>query len=1544
MRRSANRNTRAALLLLAVFVGLLAFAAPASANYEQVPEHFGASGEGSQLGKDGSVPTAMAVNSGGVGLPAAEAGSFYVVGENKIVMRYGPGEEGEEPPFREAWGWGVGNGAGEYQRCGPAYIAEPRPAHTFPTCTFPNFGAGEEVGQFAALIGVAIDETTGDVYVRNKSQSARLHHLIEVFTATGVPVGDGFGDQGRESPVPQESIAQGPEKLHRLATTAEGAIAVDSDGVVYLDDEDFFEIDGVREARVMSFEPQQPGDYEHYVYAGRSNDMKIPKLTRRLALAGSDRLVTAAETSLSEYAHIGDGTPICQSNVLNLKAVAANARTGEVFYFSAGIDRSIHRVVCDETTGEFTQIQQPVKLSPETKSSLAVGVNASYSWGPLRPPGVVYAVDTQNRGIVSGLGDILAPAPSSPPAVLSEAVANTAVTSSTLKAQIDPRGFATGFRFQYLSEAAYEANEPNERQSLTVSATGGLLGLGFEGRHLGGAFTANLSAGSKLAEGLVAAKGVAEVHAANGTANFGGAVGKGTVIAGSKQVTATSASEGAFASGQTISGKGIPAGATIVTAAGSNLTLSVPATESEAGIALKAGTTTLSSVSASEGAFEVGQVVEGPGIGFINTRIVAVNGAELTLSKPTEKPGNGVAITAGSTTLTGAVASEGSFEPGTPISGNGIPAGTQITAVHVGSLTISRAPTKPGSAVAISSVGPAPLAAGESVEGPGIPPGTTIETAEAGKLKLSAPAESTAIGVHLRAGIPFDVSASELQSALEGLATIGEGGVSVSGGPGDETGSSPYVVEFTGTLTNQNLPQLEADASGLSGPASAGVATENDGGEGFASGASEAPAGGGELAGGGVEIASAGVSGLQPDTRYRFRVIAASECEGSEQPPCEAVGETASFRTYPSTSGSLPDERAYELVSPALKNGGEVFPADSSVSSCHRGCKPPGNLGDRFPMQSAPGGDSVAYMGFAFSPNEGTSVDNSYISHRTSAGWQTTVMSPALMNGAPLAYDDELGEGLLIQGSPQLSTTAPAGYTNIYRQRTDEPATFLPLLVSPPPNRTLGSLHLEYGGHSADFSTQLLAANDALTAATPYAPLPPDPGLAGRDLYAWRGGQLALVNVLPGNATGATGASFASESPDSHGVSGDGSRIYWQAGGHLYVRENGEFTVEVHHPGGFLTASADGSQVLLTDGCLYSLQSEACTDLTEGHGGFLGIAGIGEEGEQMSHVYFVDTSALPGAGPNERGRTAQSGKDNLYGWSESGLSFVATLPASDDAGGATPLADWAAAPGERTAEASPDGRYLAFGSTAELTGYNNVGPCQRIEGVFGAAPCTEAFLFDSATGGLSCPSCNPTGESPLGNSTLRRIHNNDSSQPQPRYLSNSGRLYFDSSDRLSPLDVNGGVEDVYEFEPDGVGSCQRQNGCVTLISPGTGAVDSNLLAVDESGKNVFFTSRERLVRTDTDELVDLYDAREGGGFPADTEGQRAECQGESCQPSPNPPAAPTPASSLFHGSGNVAPEKTKKCPKGKVRKNGKCVKKKGNKHRKHANHNRGGAK
>jgi hypothetical protein len=667
-------------------------------------------------------------------------------------------------------------------------------------------------------------------------------------------------------------------------------------------------------------------------------------------------------------------------------------------------------------------------------------------------------------------------------------------------------------------------------------------------------------------------------------------------------------------------------------------------------------------------------------------------------------------------------------------------------------------------------------------------------------------------------------------------------------------------------------------------------------------GAREAPAGGGELGSGAVGQVDTTIAGLSPDTAYRFRVVASSDCNEEGGEPCVTRGEAFTFATYPLVAPGLPDHRAYELVSPAQKHGGEVLPAQPQHGSCGYECKPKGLIA---PIQSSPDGEALSYGGLPFTPLEGADEYDAYVARRTAAGWQTTALIPSLPRGIrPLAFDQTLTTDL----------RAPEALNALELQSTSDPGSATALATGTRSYRAPSEFKLSYGGATADFSRVFFAANDALTTGSSFAPVPPDPGASGQDLYESSDGALSLVNVLPGNATVATGAAFASVSPDTHVVSADGRRVYWTAGGEIYVREDGELTREIRHAGTFLTASADGLQVLLSDGCLYSLSTEACTDLTEGRQGFQGIAGTGEEGGKLSHIYFVDTAVLPGAKLNERGQPAQSGQDNLYSWSEGGLEFIATLSVSDDEPSGL-VHDWATVPEERTAEASRNGRFLAFASLASLTGYNNVGSCGigAFDPELGTtlvtpAPCAEAYLYDSAGGRLVCASCDPTGEAPLGPTALRRTDYEHPWAPQPRYLTDEGRLYFDSVDSLSARDDNEGVEDVYEFEPQGAGkdgTCQRTAGCVFLISSGTSTVDSNLIAVDETGANVFFDTRDQLTLDDKDELLDIYDAREGGGLSSESEVARAECQGESCQPPVSAPSHQTPNSLSFMGAGNV---------------------------------------
>jgi hypothetical protein len=711
----------------------------------------------------------------------------------------------------------------------------------------------------------------------------------------------------------------------------------------------------------------------------------------------------------------------------------------------------------------------------------------------------------------------------------------------------------------------------------------------------------------------------------------------------------------------------------------------------------------------------------------------------------------------------------------------------------------------------------------------------------------------------------------------------------------------------------------------------------------------EAPLGGGFLPNStGAQGAAVTLTGLAPDTEYRFRVLATSECIAGNV--CEDAGDPETLRTYPAEAPGLHDGRVYELVSPAQKNSGQVLPAEPGIGSCGADCKP-GSSYDHFPMQSAPSGNSAVFEGTAFAPGTGVSLGNEYIARRDPVnGWQIVNLSPLQMQKEGRGYQavgEALLQALLGQAGPALTPGAPTEFKNFYVQSIPNPFALSSFLAAGPPNRPSsgeGEFKVKYAGATPDLSIIFLAANDVLTAEDPgLAPTPENGGATKFNLYEWEvaSGQLRLVNVLPGNTTSNAGASLGVEAgsefgvPSAHPVSADGSRVFWSnEAGKVFVREDAALTKEIPDPGKFLSANTDGSKVLLANGHLYDLETGTTTDLTGGKSGFQGISG---QSDDLSHVYFVDTEVLTSEEQNSEGAKAQAGKPNLYAWDGEGevatTKYVATLLAADNSGeGTVQSRTWSLFPSKRTAQASTAGQFLAFLSVAPLTGFDNSGVCRNSNG--GQELCPEIFVYDSAAGRLECASCNRTGAAPLGFSMLRLITGRGY-LPQPRYMLDSGRLYYDSQDSLSQFDTNDGVEDVYEYKPEGVPGCTREGGCVALISAGRSGIDSNFLAVDPSGENVFFTSRDRLVGADTDELIDLYDAREGGGFPFESQLPQGPCQ--DCQMPTPTPAPPLPSSQSPGGEGdNVKP----KCKKGQVKKNGRCVKK----NKKGGKSKRGGSK
>ncbi len=405
----------------------------------------------------------------------------------------------------------------------------------------------------------------------------------------------------------------------------------------------------------------------------------------------------------------------------------------------------------------------------------------------------------------------------------------------------------------------------------------------------------------------------------------------------------------------------------------------------------------------------------------------------------------------------------------------------------------------------------------------------------------------------------------------------------------------------------------------------------------------------------------------------------------------------------------------------------------------------------------------------------------------------------------------------------------------------------------------------------------------------------------------------------------------------------------------------------------YQTASADGSKIFFTDPQALTTNSTAApgkadlyecevtestvshklgcnlTDLTVDHNGGESAAVQGAvlgSSEDGSYVYFVATGVLASGG--------QSGANNLYVAKHEGTAwatrFVARLSTEDKP-------DWLTRGRvdlvNQTTRVSPSGRYLAFMSNRSLTGYNNTDVNEET----GQHADEEVFLFDASTQTVTCPSCNPSGARPRGvfdtqlagegagllvdrPETWTSTNNEGvdhwlagsipgwttidetESNYQSRYLSDSGRLFFTSADPLVPEAVGHvrnetvegkeatvGVENVYEFQPNQVGSCTAARGCVALISNAASNKESAFLDASTNGNDVFFVTAAKVLPQDEDSSYDIYDARvcgEAGCQPVPTKSQPPCNSTEECRGAAGSQQTfGTASSSTFSGPGNT---------------------------------------
>jgi hypothetical protein len=192
-----------------------------------------------------------------------------------------------------------------------------------------------------------------------------------------------------------------------------------------------------------------------------------------------------------------------------------------------------------------------------------------------------------------------------------------------------------------------------------------------------------------------------------------------------------------------------------------------------------------------------------------------------------------------------------------------------------------------------------------------------------------------------------------------------------------------------------------------------------------------------------------------------------------------------------------------------------------------------------------------------------------------------------------------------------------------------------------------------------------------------------------------------------------------------------------------------------------------------------------------------------------------------------------------------------------------------------------------------------------------SAGLEQAYRYDVSSQTLSCVSCAPDG-APQHAVEAGRTGSEIDVLGHPRHararaIADEGaRVFFATAAKLVSRDVNG-VSDVYEWERAGAGTCrseEREGGCVYLISSGTSPAPSFYLDNDKEGENVFFATRQGLVKGNTEESYDVYDARANGGFPQ--EAPPAECA-SACRTPGVPPLLSAPLATSFGLSGNLAP-------------------------------------
>jgi hypothetical protein len=674
----------------------------------------------------------------------------------------------------------------------------------------------------------------------------------------------------------------------------------------------------------------------------------------------------------------------------------------------------------------------------------------------------------------------------------------------------------------------------------------------------------------------------------------------------------------------------------------------------------------------------------------------------------------------------------------------------------------------------------------------------------------------------------------------------------------------------------------------------------------------------------GITRVATTLSGLQNGTTYHYRLVATNgEGRLSTSPDHEV--ETLN-------SCGLPDQRCLELTSPS--NAGPVaLPGAPSY-----------NLELKY--QAATQGGAVAYAVESGLPGATRGAEVLYRSDRGTDGWSTSQLSPGISardesvgasseTSRTLGLSPDLSCGLvestqLLTSDPGMKAAVEAGGKNLYRLNPDGSYTAISKLT--PVNFELDTSEQEgfyfaFGGATPNCD-KVVFTSFYRYPGVGGAPDPGNLGAVGAYAYEWDEGVLRNLGTVPGPTGEVVVPALPggpSENPRqairSNVVSEDGSRVFFSAERQesgipeevgkrgIFVREDGSVTRDLSlsetavadEGADFQSATPDGSRVYFTanhgltavsspegtDLYEYNLETEELTDLSvDEEPGGAAVAGVLGTSENGAHAYFAARGQLlPGRGKT-RAENVQDSTYSVYDNAGGVVSFVGTVTLDDLRFDTLGTQEFLAA------QVSPDGRYLLFESSAEVTGYDSEG-----------AP--EAYLYDagSTSEPVVCISCRQDGLPPAGKAFGTRIltkpFDSNPRTPTDAPLSLAMKngvpqVFFTSLDSLAP-GAPEGTFSIYEWSH---GQVFR----VTTEGPGQQAQEPQaqikFLGASSEGSDLYFRTASPLTWEDGDQRSSVYDARSGGGFlqpgppapPCDPTVE-GSCTGPRVQAPANPGAA-----------------------------------------------------